>query len=557
MQNIIKNSKRIAFYIRVSTDNQEKAETIENQLRDLYKVYEKTDVVKIYKDNPASGADPDRLGLKELLQDARKGFFDTIAVWDSSRLARDVKLFLIIKDELKECGVKIEIMGKEREDSDSGKLLEIIEAAVDEMERNRIKRRFVSGRDRRLAEGKLIGCYPPYGYRHIRRDREKGTDARLEVNEQEAVIVRKIFNWYLELESIFAVVIRLKKEGIKARGKGREEPGFFLASTVSRILRREDYIGSHYCGKSTPCIAKFHIHEIRKHRYTGRKRNPRSEWKAVKVPVVLDNEIFEKAQKILNKRAEYRLLKSKHEFLCQGIIRCARCGKLYAGRMQAGFPLYRCPQAHDCNLNQPTCRARSVGRNKIESIIWNYVSGLINDKEIIIKNIRSRQEKKKAEEKSNKKVCDNLLSDKKALKIKKSKLLDLYSDPGGATKKEDLDSKMEELNAKEKALDDQILEIEKEMQEIDNLAGAEEEIEKICQLYKKKIQNPTFELKRYIVRKWIAEINIEDDGSIRIKVRIPKGEEDRIVSPDYFKAFNDINLNALNFEFKFEEVIRP
>ena len=33
--------KRIAFYLRVSTDGQEKAETIDNQLRELYQVYEK------------------------------------------------------------------------------------------------------------------------------------------------------------------------------------------------------------------------------------------------------------------------------------------------------------------------------------------------------------------------------------------------------------------------------------------------------------------------------------------------------------------------------------
>ena len=169
--------RRIALYCRVSTDNQEKAETIDNQLRDLYKVYNKADVVKVYKDNPGSGADPDRAGLWEMRKDAQKKMFDIIGLWASDRLARDVKLSLILRDEFNDLGVGIEIMGKERDDSDSGKLLSIIEAAVDEMERNRIKRRFVSGRDRRLAEGKLIGCYPPYGYRHIRRDREKGTDA--------------------------------------------------------------------------------------------------------------------------------------------------------------------------------------------------------------------------------------------------------------------------------------------------------------------------------------------------------------------------------------------
>ena len=111
--------RRIAYYLRVSTGRQEKEETIDNQRRDLGKIYDRREIVRTYEDNPGSGADPDRQGLKRLLNDARLGLFDTVAVWDSSRLARDVKLFLSIKDELKECRVRVEIMGKERDDSDT------------------------------------------------------------------------------------------------------------------------------------------------------------------------------------------------------------------------------------------------------------------------------------------------------------------------------------------------------------------------------------------------------------------------------------------------------
>lgn len=75
--------KRIALYVRVSTDNQEKAETIENQLRDLRHVYEREgyEIVKIYQDNPGSGADPDRKGLWEMRNDAQKEMFDIIGLY--------------------------------------------------------------------------------------------------------------------------------------------------------------------------------------------------------------------------------------------------------------------------------------------------------------------------------------------------------------------------------------------------------------------------------------------------------------------------------------------
>ena len=140
---------------------------------------------KIYKDNPGSGADPDRAALKELLQDAKKGFFDVVAVWDSSRLARDVKLFLIIKDELKEAGARIEIMGRERDDSDSGRFMEIVGPQLTSWKERELKGDLLPA-GTRFAEGKLIGCYPAYGLRHIRRDRGKKIDAKFEINEQDA-----------------------------------------------------------------------------------------------------------------------------------------------------------------------------------------------------------------------------------------------------------------------------------------------------------------------------------------------------------------------------------
>lgn len=521
---------RIALYCRVSTDIQEKAETIENQLRDLYKVYNKKDVVKVYMDNPGSGADPDRAGLWDLRKDAQKKLFDVVGVWAGDRLARDVKLFLILKDELKENGARIEIMGREREDSESGRLLEIIEATVDEMERNRIKRRFISGRDRRLAEGKLIGCYPSYGYNHIRRNKEKGIDAYFEINPSEARIVKKIFKWYLELESMFLVTKRLVKEGIKTRGKNTE-PKFFSVSTVKKILVNESYIGNHYFGKSSPCIAKYHIHKTWKHRFTGRRVNPKSEWKLVKMPAIIDKSTFDRVQEIMKRRAKYKSYKSKYEFLCQGLIKCVRCGRSYGGRKLGDYLIYRCSQLYRSNFNEPVCRARSMVTHRVDNIVWAYVSSLINNQEALKKNANLMRAKREEGKVSSQKVYDGLLEEKKGLKIKKGRLLELYSDDG--ISKEDLKVKLDEYDNKAQVLDRQILETDQELLSIDNVGAAEKEVERICALYREKMNNPSFELKKYIVRKWVEEINIKDDGSIMIKIRLPEGETRESFIPSY------------------------
>jgi len=557
--------RRVALYCRVSTDNQEKAETIDNQLRDLYKVYNKADVVKVYKDNPGSGADPDRAGLWEMRKDAQKRKFDVIGLWASDRLARDVKLALILRDEFNDFGISIEVMGKERDDSDSGKLLSIIEAAVDEMERGRIKRRFISGRDRRLSEGKLIGCYPPYGYTHVKRDKEKGTDAYFKINEKEARMVRNIFKWYLELESIFLVTKRLKQKGIKTRGKNKTgEPNFFFCSTVSKILRREDYIGNHYFGKSSPCVAKFHIHKIRKHRLTGRSRNPKSEWKLIKVPPIIDEITFNRVQAILQKRANRRLRKSMYKFLCSGLIRCVRCHRLYAsknqrdGRRRKDYFLYRCPQAHTASFNEPVCKARTMAAHKLDNAVWLYVSTLIKDKKRIEENVSLAKSKRESERISNQQIYEELLLDKKGLKIKKSRLLELYSEE--ALSKEDLKMKISEFEAREKDIDEQIAVKKRELEGIENMNAVAKELERICALYRGRLSRASFELKKYIVKKWVEEINIEDDGSVIIKIKIPEGEpEDTEKDGEVFYVSGKSlqNTGALEMGLKFEEVIRP
>ncbi|MGD0576497.1 MAG: recombinase family protein [Candidatus Staskawiczbacteria bacterium] len=549
--------KRVVFYIRVSTDGQEKSETPENQLRDLYKIYNKSDVVKIYEDT-GSGADRDRRGLTELRKDAQKKLFDVVAVWDTSRLARDILLALTLRDEFKALGIKIEVMGRERDDSDDAKIYTLIESWMDERERAKIKSRFVSGRERRLSEGKLIGCYPPYGYNHIRRNKEKGTDARLEINEPEARIVRLVFKWYIELESIFMVAQRLREKKILTRGRNGV-PRFFQTSSLSRMLKRETYIGNQYFGKSSPCQSKFHIYKNRKYKLTGRKLNPKSEWRCVKVPAIIDKDIFEKAQVILIKRAKFVLKETKHQFLCQGVIKCVDCNRNYGGRMQGGALIYRCPQHFNSNLNNPTCRSRSMMAHKLDNAVWNYVKSLISDRDRLKNNINLLKEKRESDRNSNTRVLEALRAEKASLKIKNKRLFELYSsDP--EMQVADLKDKMNEFTEREKSIDSQITQAENELKDIQGYDSAENEVDKICNIYRSKIDNPTFELKKYIVRKWIEEIRIEKDGTLRISVRVPqleKGEDFKTETNFSFRSMSNLLMEGFLSRLRFQEVICP
>ena len=128
--------KRAALYLRVSTLDQHP----ETQALDLRQMAAQRgfEIVKEYTDR-ISGAKARRPGLDELMRDARRGCFDVVLVWASDRIARSVKHFLDVLDELNR--LKIEYVSF-RENIDTGgplgRAIVVIIGAVAELERNLI-----------------------------------------------------------------------------------------------------------------------------------------------------------------------------------------------------------------------------------------------------------------------------------------------------------------------------------------------------------------------------------------------------------------------------------
>jgi DNA invertase Pin-like site-specific DNA recombinase len=150
--------KRAALYMRVSTLDQHP----ETQLYDLRQMAAQRgfEIVQEYTDR-ISGAKARRPGLDEMMRDARRGCFDVVLVWASDRIARSVKHFLEVLDELNR--LKIEYVSF-RENIDTGgplgRAIVIIVGAVAELERNLIIERVRAGMRRARLEGQHIGRPP-------------------------------------------------------------------------------------------------------------------------------------------------------------------------------------------------------------------------------------------------------------------------------------------------------------------------------------------------------------------------------------------------------------
>ena len=165
--------KRAALYMRVSTLDQHP----ETQLYDLRQMAQQRgyQIVEEYTDR-ISGAKAKRPGLDAMMSDARRGRFDVVLVWASDRIARSVKHFLDVLDELNRLNIEF-ISFREQIDTGGplGRAVVVIIGAIAELERNLIVERVRAGMRRAKLEGRHIGRKPLVLDRNaILLDRQRG-----------------------------------------------------------------------------------------------------------------------------------------------------------------------------------------------------------------------------------------------------------------------------------------------------------------------------------------------------------------------------------------------
>src|ERR1700732_2908686 len=162
--------KRVVLYVRVSSIDQ----NVESQLCDLRPLAAARgfEIVGEYSDT-ISGSKAKRPGLDQLMFDARRSKFDVVMVWAFDRMARSVRHFLEILDELNHLNVEF-VSFRENLDTGGplGRAMVIIVGAIAELEKSLIVERVKSGMRRARLEGRQIGR------------------ARLDVNREQIVLDR-------------------------------------------------------------------------------------------------------------------------------------------------------------------------------------------------------------------------------------------------------------------------------------------------------------------------------------------------------------------------------
>lgn len=232
---------RVAAYCRVSTGSDEQLNSLKNQT-DFFSTYaakQGYNLVHIYADRGISGRmAANRPEFLNMLADSSRDAFDMLLVKDISRFARNTVDFLSGIRELKSNGVDVRFLSSNQTVLGESEFVITLFAALAQEESCNLSKRIIFGKLQGAKSGRPASTV--YGYNH-------GKNFEFKINDNEAEIVRKIFDMYCEKGmGIRKIANHLNSICVKTK-KGKQ----WEFKTVRRILSNPIYIGKIVNNKSS------------------------------------------------------------------------------------------------------------------------------------------------------------------------------------------------------------------------------------------------------------------------------------------------------------------
>lgn len=245
---------KAAIYARVSTEEQTRGHSLPAQLKECRQYAERHGmaVAAELKEN-VSGVT--RLSERDtggqILELAEMGQIDALVVWRLDRLSRppedELSRLLTTIEHLARLGVAVHECESGQVKNDMASIfMAFFKGVAASKERADIAKRMMLGKREKAREGKLVqGGTAPYGYRIV----GKGRDARLEIHEEEAATVRRMFDLFTGKDgrpvSLRALSRMLNSEGVPPPGHKRKDGSKRWAYNHigRRIIKHRRYIG--------------------------------------------------------------------------------------------------------------------------------------------------------------------------------------------------------------------------------------------------------------------------------------------------------------------------
>ena len=312
--------KRVAAYARVSTEQDEQQSSYEAQV-DFYTRHIKSnpdwEFVEVFADRGITGTNTkNRENFNRMIDLALNGGIDIILTKSISRFARNTVDTLQTVRELKAVGVEVRFEKENLHtfDPKCEMMLTIMSSLAQEESRS-ISENVRWGKQKSMRDGKVSLAYSRFlGYK-------KGADGRPEIVEEEAAIIRKIYDLFLSGKTINEIAAILTSMGVLTPA-GRTK---WSVSTVRSILSNEKYKGEALLQKTF--TVDYLTKEVRKNNGevpSVRVRNSHEP--------IIEPEVFDRVQEILAESTKRRAkVRTRHPFA--GKLICGDCGSFYGHKV--------------------------------------------------------------------------------------------------------------------------------------------------------------------------------------------------------------------------------
>jgi site-specific DNA recombinase len=530
----------IAGYVRVSTEMQVERDSLVNQ-QEAIKAYAASKGVthRLFIDAGISAKDTERPALQELLDEMRANRVETVVVVKLDRLTRSLRDLVDLYELFEEHEVSLVSLTQSLDTSNPmGRFVFYVLGLVAQMERELTAEREMENMQARARRGKWNGGPSPFGYtcknlevrrwlegearatgstvEELSRDPQVmnradahalsvvGEPKTLVVDEQEAKVVRAMYDAFLQLRSLRGVTHHVNRMGMKTR---HGLP--WAATSVKRILGNPFYKGT------------LAYNRRRGYKRTSKHR-PEDEHILVEgvIPAIVDEDTWDRVAAILQEQKGLSSAQKRSPLLLSGLVHCGRCGgKMFGSgnkkRGQKAYHYYRCN--NHLSKGSSVCPGTSVRVEVLDRVITDAIRTIGMKPHAVREQLQEQQARYQGETVPLLEKEKELQAALKQNRNRTMRLIELYEEE--AIAKDEFQERRLELERDKQQLEEELarvrarlgsgemvtFDIEQAVGMLGNLGAVFEALE--------------FQDKRELIRTVLRDIRV-DESTVSYKVRV-------------------------------------
>lgn len=502
---------RVTFYVRVSSDSDEQATSVVNQVdyfTNLIQSVPNWIFINGYIDEGISGKSVNkRDAFLQMIEDAKSDRFDLILTKSVPRFARNTLDSIKYTQELLKYSVGVYFLNDNINTflPDSEFRLTLM-ASIAQDDLRKLSENVKFGLKQSIKRGVVLGSNNIYGY-----VKNKGT---LEIIEQEAIVVKKMFTLYDSYCSLKKTSIALEKLGYFNR-KGKP----FDTTTIRRILMNPKYKG-YYCGNKTTVLDyKSGItKKVSKDKWLIYKDNE-------KIPPIVTEELWDRVNYELEKKqigySNQQRLVVRFNYAYSGKLICQEHDVAYtrSGVKKGRINDYRYWSCRLYKRGIKYCDSPLLKESELDILFKDIISKFLKNKDKVKENLMNRVKEHHIDSNLTQKIS-SLNKKITELETKKEKLLELVTN--NFITNQEFSKKNEEVNIEISHIKTELKDIEIKKNHKDNF---EEELTSLYQQLDNELDidyNFTSFMELLIDKVYVSKIN-NNRNQIKLDILLKTG----------------------------------